>query len=94
LKKVAKTVNRVAKKKCMFALVADSSSAGYNSLDHNQEIQSLIVDCGATTTLTTTLMNMSNAIERVIDILLAGKGSILRSSHIGDKTYHVLDHRM
>ena len=73
------------------ALVADSSSAGDNSLDHDQETQPLIVDCGATTTLTTTLMNMSNVSARVIDIQLAGKGSLLRSSHIGDKTYYVLD---
>ena len=73
------------------ALIADTDSELYNSLDLDQESQPLIVDCGATTTLTSTLFNMSNVKEKVIDIQMAGKGSVLYSSHSGDKTYHVLD---
>ena len=74
-----------------FAFMADSDSSSLNCLDLDQDVQPLIMDCGATSTLTASLFNMTDIREKEVIIQLAGRSSTLKASHVGNKTYHVLD---
>ncbi len=53
----------------------------------------LTVDCGATTTLTVSLNNMTDVRPKIVTIQLAMAGVTmnLKSSHVGTKTYYVYD---
>ncbi len=51
----------------------------------------LTFDCGATTTVTESLYNMTDVIPKVITIQLAMDGMTIKSSHIGIKTYYAYD---
>ena len=51
----------------------------------------LTVDCGATTTITKELLNMSNVKPKVVTIQLAMAGATMKSTHVGIKTYYVYD---
>jgi hypothetical protein len=48
-------------------------------------------DCGASTTFTKTLHNMTNVKPKVITIQLAMDGLTMKSTHIGLKTYYAYD---
>ena len=73
-----------------YAFMADKES-DLEYLDFDQDVQPLILDCGATSTLTSSLFNMSDIREKEVIIQLAGKGATLKATHVGNKTYHVLD---
>ena len=60
-------------------------------IDSDQSSGLLVVDCGATTTLTDSLFNMTEVQPKVITIQLAGDGITLQSSYIGKKTYYIPD---
>jgi hypothetical protein len=52
----------------------------------------LTVDCGATTTLTVSLNNMTDIRPKIVTIqILAMAGVTMKSSHVGTKTYYVYD---
>ena len=51
----------------------------------------LTVDCGATTTLTVSLNNMTDVRPKIVTIQLAMAGVTMKSSHVGTKTYYVYD---
>ena len=51
----------------------------------------LTFDCGATTTVTESLYNMTDVVPKVVTIQLAMDGMTMKSSHIGIKTYYVYD---
>ncbi len=51
----------------------------------------LTVDCGATTTLTKELLNMTNVSPKVVTTQLAMAGATMKSTHVGIKTYYVYD---
>jgi hypothetical protein len=51
----------------------------------------LTVDCGATTTLTKELLNMTNVSPKVVTIQLAMVGATMKSTHVGIKTYYIYD---
>jgi hypothetical protein len=51
----------------------------------------LTFDCGATTTVTESLYNMTDVEPKVVTIQLAMDGMTMKSSHIGIKTYYVYD---
>ena len=51
----------------------------------------LTFDCGATTTVTESLYNMTDVVPKVVTIQLAKDGMTMKSSHIGIKTYYVYD---
>ena len=60
-------------------------------IDSDQSSGLLVVDCGATTTLTDSLFNMTDVKPKVITIQLAGDGATIQSSYIGKKTYYIPD---
>jgi hypothetical protein len=49
----------------------------------------LIAECGATTTITKELLNMSNVKPKVVTIQFAMAGATMKSTHVGIKTYYV-----
>jgi hypothetical protein len=49
------------------------------------------VDCGATTTLTVSLNNMTDVRPKIVTIQLAMACVTMKSSHVGTKTYYVYD---
>jgi hypothetical protein len=51
----------------------------------------LTVDCGATTTLTVSLNNITDVRPKLVTIQLAMAGVTMKSSHVGTKTYYVYD---
>ncbi len=51
----------------------------------------LMVDCGASTTITESLLNMTSVEPRVIAIQLAMSGATMKSAHVGMKIYCVYD---
>jgi hypothetical protein len=51
----------------------------------------LMVDCGASTTITESLFNMTSVEPRVIMMSLAMSGATMKSAHVGMKTYYVYD---
>ncbi len=51
----------------------------------------LTFDCGATSTLTESLYNMTEVEPKVVTIQLAMDGITMKSSHIGIKTYYIYD---
>jgi hypothetical protein len=56
-----------------------------------EELGMLVVDCGASTTITKSLHNMTDFKPKVVTILLAMDGSTIKSTHIGLKTYYAYD---
>jgi hypothetical protein len=54
-------------------------------------IMMLMVDCGASTTITESLFNMTSVEPRDITIQLAMSGATMKSTHVGMKTYYVYD---
>jgi hypothetical protein len=61
--------------------------------DLSRENGLLIVDSGATSTLTRSLfrVNMTEVTPKVIKIHLAGEGMAIKSTHVGYMTYYVAD---
>jgi hypothetical protein len=51
----------------------------------------LTTDCGATSTLTDSLFNMTNVEQKLITIQLAMDGATMQATHVGTKTYYVYD---
>ncbi len=51
----------------------------------------LTVDCGATTTLTVSLNNITDVRPKIVTIQLAMAGVTMKSTHVGTKTYYVYD---
>ena len=70
----------------IFAVMALPRDRGY---DLDKESGVLTVDNGATTTLTQSLFNVSNAERLVVKIHLAGKGMHINSIRVGLKTHYV-----
>ena len=56
-----------------------------------EELGMLAVDCGATTTITKSLNNMTEVKPQVVTIQLAMDGLTMKSSHVGIKTYYAYD---
>ena len=59
--------------------------------DLSRERGLLIVDNGATRTLTRSLFNMSNVRKEIVKIQLAGDKMFIKSTHSGRKTHYALD---
>jgi hypothetical protein len=51
----------------------------------------LAFDCGATSTITSSLYNMSEVVPKKVKIQLAQAGASMTSTHVGIKTYYVYD---
>ena len=61
------------------------------SYDLSRERGLLIVDNGATRTLTKSLFNMTNVRKEIVPIQCAGDGMSIKATHSGHKTYYGLD---
>ena len=59
--------------------------------NHDEETGLLTFDCGALTTVTESLNNMTEVVPKVTTIQLAQDGMTMQSTHIGNKTYYVYD---
>jgi len=62
-----------------------------NTSNTPEELGMLAVDCGASTTLTKSLHNMTDVKPKVVTIQLAMHGLTMKSTHIGIKTYYAYD---
>ena len=59
---------------------------------NNPEKEGLLTtDCGATSTLTNSFHNMTSVVPKVVTIQLAMEGAMMKTSHMGYKTYYVYD---
>jgi hypothetical protein len=58
---------------------------------HDEESGLLTVDCGASTTISESLTNMTEVVPKVVTIQLAMDGMTMQSTYIGFKTYYVYD---
>ena len=78
----------------IFSDCDNSEFAGMaNPTDEDSEEESglLTTDCGATTTITNSFVNMTNVVQKVVTIQTAMAGLTMKSSHVGNKTYYVID---
>jgi hypothetical protein len=62
-----------------------------NSSNTSEELGMLAVDCGASTTITKSLFNMTDVKPKVVIINLAMDGLTMKSTHVGIKTYYIYD---
>lgn len=74
--------------KMEFAGMANENSDDIAN-DNGSEL--LILDCGATSTLTNSMFNMTDLEERYVTIELASDSATLQASHYGTKTYYAYD---
>ena len=72
------------------AITGNEDFAGMANPPDN-ELEDLICDCGATSTLTSSLINCTGCEEKVVVIHLAQDGATMKSSHVCMKTYYVKD---
>ena len=56
-----------------------------------EELGLLTVDCGASTTISKSLFNMTDIEPKVVTIQLAMDGMTMQSTHVGNKTYYAYD---
>ena len=56
-----------------------------------EELGLLTIDCGASTTISKSLFNMTDIEPKVVTIQLAMDGMTMQSTHVGNKTYYAYD---
>ena len=72
----------------------DTELTGFAGMAVNDPVAAeglLTTNCGATTTLTDSLFNMTNVEPKLITIQLAMDGATMQATHVGNKTYYVYD---